>query len=50
MWTEASLLFAAIVVAFIGLFKNESWAHNPWLIPILIALVWGTLQDGWGPY
>lgn len=50
MWAEASLLFAAIVLGLVGLFRNEKWAHNPWLVPILIALVWGTLQDGWAPY
>lgn len=49
IWIEVSLLFAAIAVAAVGLFQNQSWAHNPWLMPILVALVWGTLQDGKNP-
>jgi hypothetical protein len=45
-WVEVGLLIAAIGVAVVGLIVNEKWAFNPWLIPILVALGWGVLQDG----
>jgi hypothetical protein len=39
------LLSVVIAVAVFAAINNEKWAHNPWLIPVLGALLWGILQD-----
>jgi len=43
---EVAFLIASIAIAVAGLLNNEKWAFNSWLIPILVALLWGILQDG----
>ena len=43
-WLEAAFLIAAIGTAVAGVTKHEAWAYEPWLIPVLVALLWGVLQ------
>ncbi len=43
-WVESAFLIAAIATGVAGLLANEKWAYEPWLIPVLAALLWGTLQ------
>lgn len=43
-WVEAGFLIAAMGVAIGGLAQKASWAYEPWLIPVLAALLWGVLQ------
>lgn len=46
LWAEVGLLIASISVAGVGIIKNQRWSKNAWLIPVLVALMWGVLQDG----
>lgn len=47
LWLEVAFLIAAISVAGVGLLQNQQWSKNSWLIPVLVALMWGVLQDGY---
>lgn len=38
-------LSAGIVINVIGLAKSEQWSQNPWLLTVLVALLWGVLQE-----
>jgi hypothetical protein len=38
-------LCASIVINIVGLAKTEQWSQNPWLLTVLIALLWGVLQE-----
>jgi hypothetical protein len=40
-----TVLGIAIGVAIVGIINGEKWSHNPWLIPVLVAQLWGVLQD-----
>ena len=43
-WVESAFLIAAIATAVAGLGYGEKWAYESWVIPVLVALLWGTLQ------
>lgn len=47
LWIEVSFLSASIAISGAGLLNKEQWAHNSWLIPVLFALLWGVIQDGY---
>jgi hypothetical protein len=34
-----------LIASILGLLQKENWAKNPWLIPVILALAWGVLQD-----
>ena len=38
-------LCASIVINIVGLAKTEQWSQNPWLLTVLVALLWGVLQE-----
>ena len=40
-----TVLGISIGVAILGIINGEKWSHNPWLIPVLVAQLWGVLQD-----
>jgi hypothetical protein len=43
-FTLVSLLCSASFTV-LGIWKNESWALNPWLLPVIAALIWGVYQE-----
>jgi hypothetical protein len=38
-------LFCSATFTLVAICKNESWALNPWLLPVIAALIWGVYQE-----